>query len=70
MPTLAEILEEMRPIMKSCISKGYSKEDTFNAAQIVIPNEIQGEYRRQTIEAVEKLYNEMVHPRQQNTAQL
>jgi len=59
MPTLAEILEEMRPIMKSCISKGYSKEDTFNAAQIVIPYEIGTEYRRQTMVQAERLYDEL-----------
>jgi hypothetical protein len=61
MPTLAETLEEMRPIIKHCISKGLSKTDTLNAASIVIPSEIQGEYRRQATKAAEKLYEEMIH---------
>jgi hypothetical protein len=61
MPTLSEILEEMRPIMKSCIAKGFSKEQTLNAVHHIMPYEIQGEYRRQTIEAAERLYDEMSH---------
>ena len=64
MPELNEILEEMRPIIKNCISNHRSKKETLNVAQMVIPDEIQGEYRRQTIEALERLYDKMINPPQ------
>jgi hypothetical protein len=59
MPELNQVLEEMRGIMKICISGNLSKRDTFDAMSVVVPYYIGAEHRRQLMEKAEKLYNEM-----------